>query len=139
MRTFSVVVLLCLGSIAAHGQKWRPGQPPPHAQPGVDYPVKIHIFGIHLRNEYAGQGQRSSLVYADATLEGKKVELCFNLEPYPWFHTAPVFPGDYQARLLKDSPKKSAYKEKDPRLNKQYEVVMPDQTLLTSSVTGITE
>jgi hypothetical protein len=56
-----------------------------------------------------------------------------------WFHTVPVLPGDYQARLLKDSPKKSAYKEKDPHLNKEYEAVMPDQTLLTSAVTGIAE
>jgi hypothetical protein len=139
MRKLSVVLLLCLGSVAAYGQKWRPGQPPPHVKPGVDYPIKIHISGIHLRDEYLGQGQSSSLVYADAILDGKKIELCFNLEPYLWFHTDPVLPGDYQARLLKDSPKKSAYKTRDSRLAQEYEVVMPDQTFLSSFVTGVAE
>jgi hypothetical protein len=139
MRNFFVVLLLCLGSTAVNAQKWRPGQPPPHAKPGIDYPIKVHVYGIHLRNEYDGGGQRASLIYADATMEGKKIELCFNLEPYPWFHTVPVLPGDYQARLLKDSPKKGAYKTSDPRLEQEYEFVMPDRSLLDSTVTGIAE
>jgi hypothetical protein len=139
MRKFFVVLLLCLGSFAANGQKWRPGQPPPHAKPGIDYPIKIHVSGIHLRNEYAGQDLRASIIYADATMDGKKIELRFNLEPYPWFHTAPVLPGDYQARLLKDSPRKGAYKTSDSFLNQEYEVVMTDKTLLNAALTGVAE
>jgi hypothetical protein len=139
MRRFLVVLLLCFCPFVAKAQKWRPGQPPPHARPGVDYPVKVHIYGIHLRDEYVGSGQRNGVVYADAIMDGKKIELCFNMEPYPWFHTDPVLPGDYQARLLKDSPKKGPYKTSDPRIDRQYEFVMPDGTLLPSSVTGIWE
>jgi hypothetical protein len=139
MRRRFVVLLLCLGSIAANGQKWRVGQPPPHAKPGIDYPIKVHVSGIHLRNEYDGTDQRTSRIYADATMDGKKIELRFNLEPYPWFHTVPILPGDYQARLLKDSPKKSSYKTSDSRLEQEYELVMPDKSLLTSTVTGIAE
>jgi hypothetical protein len=139
MRRVFVVLLLCLCSFGANGQKWRPGQPPPHAKPGVDYPIKIHVYGIHLRDEYYGSGQRGAVVYADAIMGGKKIELCFNLEPIPWFHTDPVLPGDYRARLLKDSPKKSPYKTSDSRIDQQYEFVMPDGTLLPSTVTGISE
>lgn len=139
MRTFFVVSLLCLCSFAANGQKWRPGQPPPHAKPGVDYPIKIHIYGIHLRDEYYGSGQRDALVYADATMDGKKIELRLKLEPFPGYHTDPVLPADYSARLLKDSPEKSPYKTSDSRIEQQYELVMPDGVLLTSTVTGISE
>lgn len=114
------------------------GQPPPHAKPGVDYPIKVHISGIHLRDYYIGYGQSEEVVYADATMDGKKIELTFYPSHYYGYEMA-LLPGDYQARLLKDSPQKDPYKTKDAWIDQQYELVMRDQTLLWTVVTGIYE
>ena len=140
MKNCVLALFLCLSTLAANGQKWRAGQEPPQRpKPGVDYPVSIHISGIHLRTEYEGQGIFYSLVYADATMDGKKIELCLPLEPYPGHHVDPVLPGDYKARLLKESPKKDAYKTSDPQIGRQYELVMPDGFVLGSMVTGVAQ
>jgi hypothetical protein len=125
--------------MAAFGQKWRVGQSPLHSKPGVDYPIKVHISEIHLRNPYVGMRQTDELVYADATLDGKKVELCGVLEPIPGHHTAPPRPADYKARLLREPRKHGAYNATDPEIDRIYELVMPDGTLWTASVTGISE
>jgi hypothetical protein len=54
-----------------HGQKTRLGQELPHAKPGDDYPIKVHISGKHYRDEYFGS-QDQDLIYADAVMNGRK-------------------------------------------------------------------
>ena len=138
-RFFIAVLLLCLDATAANSQKWRIGQPPPTAQPGVDYPVRMHISGIHLRDIYLGSGLNETVAYIDVVMSGKKFELCGNLEPYPSYHIAPPLPGDYRARLT-DKPKKNGSAlSNDPDLGKHYELVMSDGALWRAKVTGIAE
>jgi hypothetical protein len=45
------------------------------AKPGDNFPIKVHISGIHYREEYIGAGQTEDVIYADAVMNGKKVEL----------------------------------------------------------------
>jgi len=137
MRNFLAVLLLSCCSFASNGQKWRPGQPSPH-KPGTDYPIKIHIYGIHLPPEYYGSEPKRRIVYADATMDSKKIELCFYLE-FAKSRTEAVLPGGYRARLLEDSPKTGPYKVLDPLIDRKYELVMPDGHFLTSTVTGVSE
>jgi hypothetical protein len=137
MKSFlAILLLVSLGSSAAYSQKWRIGQPPPHAQAGMDYPVKAHISAIRLRNNYVGAGRNETLAYTDVVINGVRIELCGALEPYPGFHIATPLPGDYQARLLE---KKGVSLPVVPKLGQQYELVMSDRALWRVTVTGISE
>jgi hypothetical protein len=127
-----VALLFCFCSLAMHGQKMRLGQALPHAKPGDNFPIKVHISGIHYRAEYIGAGQTEDVIYADAIMNGKKVELRGDREVPFQYYKLPM--GDYQARLLKDSPKVD-----DAPLFQIYEVVLPDTTVYRCTVTGISE
>ena len=117
MRKVAAVLffLLCFTSVI-YGQKTRYGQAP-RAKQGVDYPLKVHISGIHIRTYYASPSwlgpnflateRNEDVAYADAVLNGKKIEL---LGAWTWIsgsYQTPLSLGDFQARLLKDSPKPS--------------------------------
>jgi hypothetical protein len=115
-----------------HGQKVRLGQGLPHAKPGVDYPIKVHISGLHYREESIGSGQTADILYADAVINGKKVELRGDRDVPFQYYKLPF--GDYQARLVKD-PHKIA----DMPLFQEYEVVLADRTVFHCNVTGISE
>jgi hypothetical protein len=115
-----------------HGQKMRLGQALPHAKPGDSYPIKVHIYGIHYRAEYVGASQTADITYADAVMNGKKVELRGDRDvPFQYYKLPP---GDYQARLLKNS-----HKVDDAPLFQAYELVLPDSTVYRCTVTGIME
>jgi hypothetical protein len=122
-----------------HGQKTRFGKELPHAKPGVDYPIKVHISGKHYRKEYFGS-VGYDVIYADAVMNGKKVELKGDQGAglsFPdgnplKYYKLPL--GDYQARLLKDSSKVD-----EPPLFQVYELVLPDKTVWRCTVTGISE
>jgi hypothetical protein len=122
-----------------HGQKTRLGQELTHAKPGVDYPIKVHISGKHYRDEYFGS-QAQDVIYADAVMKGKKIELRGYQEAdfqYPHGHPLKFYKlplRDYQARLLKDSPKVD-----DAPLFQVYELLLPDKTVWSCTVTGISE
>jgi hypothetical protein len=75
VRRVFVALVFCFCSLATYGQKTRFGQELPHAKPGDDYPIKVHISGLHYRGEYVGSGQDEDVIYADAVMNGKKVEL----------------------------------------------------------------
>jgi hypothetical protein len=61
MKKFVVVLSLLLCSItSAYGQKTRFGQTPLKAKPGIDYPIKVHISGIHIRPYCTGIGRETS-------------------------------------------------------------------------------
>lgn len=114
-----------------HAQKMRLGQEPAKAKAGIAYPIKIHISGIHLRTDWNG-ATNEEVVYADAVLNGMKIELAGS-----WLWTrstasAPLAVGDYTARLLKDTPDKSP-------LGREYELVFPDRTIWRGTVTGVSE
>jgi hypothetical protein len=70
-----------------YGQKTRLGQELPRAKPGEDYPIKVHISGVHYRGEYLGPGQMADVIYADAVMNGKKIELRGDREvPFQYFN-----------------------------------------------------
>jgi hypothetical protein len=132
MRKLFVALSLCLCSLAMHGQKTRFGQELPHAQPGDNFPIKVHISGIHYRREYVGAGNYEDEIYADAAINGRKVELRGD-QGIP-FQYIKLELGDHQARLLKD-PHKIA----GSPIFQEYEVVLPDRTVWRSTVTGVLE
>ena len=131
MRKFVVALAICFCCFAAHGQKTRLGQEPPHAKPGVIYPIKVHVSGIHFRTAYVGEGQNIYTTYVDAILDGQKVELELNESFEP--HNLPTL-GDHQARLLKEP-----HKTKDAPLFREYELLLPDNTVWPCTLTGISE
>ena len=133
MRRFFVALLLCLCSLAMYGQKTRFGQEAPYAKPGVDYPIKVHISGLHYRGEYKGSGLNEAVIYADTVMDGKKLELRGDSEQLP-FQAYNLSPGDYQARLLKDPHKVS-----DTPMFQEYEVVLPNKKVWRCTVSGVYE
>jgi hypothetical protein len=78
-----LLLLLCFSSFV-YGQKTRFGQAP-RAKQGVDYPLKVHVSGIHIRTYYESpswlgpnflaQERNQDVAYADAVLDRKKIEL----------------------------------------------------------------
>ena len=143
MRKFSIVILLCLCSLAMFGQKTRFGQAP-RAKEGVDYPLKVHISGIHIRTYYASPSwvgpnflateRNQDVAYADAVLNGKKIEL---LGAWTWIsgsYQTPLSLGDFQARLLKDSSKMSI-----APIGQEYELLLPQGIVWRCTITGVSE
>jgi hypothetical protein len=139
MRKYIVLLSLLLCSIAPiYGQKTRWGEEPPYAKKGVDYPIKVHISGAHLRQFCTPQwGERyvsscDDVLYADVILNGKKLELRGD-----WAYSnyqLRLLPGDYDARLLKAN-----HQTDDFPINDIYEVLMPDKRVFRGTVTGISE
>jgi hypothetical protein len=115
-----------------YGQKTRLGQELPHAKSGDDYPITVHVSGIHYREEYLGSGQTADVIYANAVMDGKKVELRADRKaPFQYFKL-PL--GDYQVRLLKDP-----HKLGDTPIFQIYELLLPDKTVMNFTITGISE
>jgi hypothetical protein len=81
MKKLAVVIFLLLCTTTSiYGQKTRYGRVPPKAKPGVDYPIAIHISGIHIRQyckENWGEKYAScdDVVYADVIIKGMKIEM----------------------------------------------------------------
>jgi hypothetical protein len=125
-----------------YGQKTRFGQELPRVKPGDNYPIKVHISGEHYREEYVGSGQDEDVIYADAFTDGKKIELRgYQGADFQYPHGHPLkyyklLLGDYQARLVKDSPKPRV--DEGP-LFQVYELLLPDKTVWRCTVTGISE
>jgi hypothetical protein len=138
MRLRVAAVLLFVCSVAlVSAQKTRFGQALPKAKTGVDYPVKIHVSGIHLRDDCeksaAGSLTCDDVIYVDAQLAGQRVELRGFQIWYPG-HAMPLVAADYQARLVK-APKPAG---PNP-IGTEYELLMPDRTIWLSTVTGFSE
>lgn len=96
-------------------------------KPGADYPIQVHISGIHIRT-HCGSIIKScdDMLYADATLNGKKVDLMGEIVPIP--------PGDYVARLAKKTPVTDLQE-----IGQKYEVLFPDNTYWRCTVAGFSE
>ncbi len=127
---FGVLLFFACFLPAVCGQKTRPGQLP-SARPGVTYPVKVHISGVRVRRGAEGS---CTAVYADASIEGKKIELMGCEVAYPTYKRFNVLPGDYDARILKDPQKVNG-----TSLYREYELVLPDKVNWQCTVTGIFE
>jgi hypothetical protein len=132
VKKIFAALALCFCSSAMYGQKTRLGQELPHAKPGDDYPIKVHISGLHYRRDNVDNGGVIDSIYADAVINGKNVELMGGQKFYFTSYKLPL--GDYQARLLKDS-----HKVDDAPLFQVYELVFPDKTVWRCTVTGISE
>jgi hypothetical protein len=136
MRSYIAAAVLIFCSVAlVSAQKTRLGQGAPKA--GVDYPIKIHISGIHLRSHCSSSvlvrgAYCEDALYADAILDGQKVELMGYLI-WPTDQPIPLIPGDYQARLKGSHPAGAI------PISEKYELVLPDRTLWQCTVTGIAE
>ena len=119
-----------------HGQKTRLGQGLPLARPGVDYPIKVHVSGVHYREEYLEGYIRTAhteqVVYADAVINGKNVELRGDMNASYEYYKLPL--GDLQARLTKDP-----HKIDGTPIFQEYEVILPNKTLWRCIITGISE
>ena len=135
-------LLVCLVPLV-FGQKTRFGQAP-RAKSGVDYPIKVHISGIHIRTYYKSPGwigpnflateRNEDVAYADAVMDGRKIELLGAWTWIPGTFQTPLSTGDFQARLVKDSPKMSA-----PPIYREYEILLPDNIVWRCAVTGFSE
>jgi hypothetical protein len=122
-----------------YGQKTRLGQglpSLPSAKPAGDYPIKVHISGVHYREEYLegypGPNHTEEVIYADAVLNGQKVELRGDKNASYRYYKLPL--GDLQARLTKDP-----HKWGDTPISQEYEVALPNRTLWRCVITGILE
>jgi hypothetical protein len=137
--SLSALVLMSLMSVG-FSQKIRYGQELPKAKAGVDYPIKIHLSGVHLRSyckvsgAQAGYAECEDACYADALLNGAKIELMGYCN---WTKAkAPdlIGLGDYQARLIKGMPKNGT-----GQIGEEYELILADRTIWRTTVTGISE
>ena len=134
MRKFVAVLflLLCTTSLI-YGQKTRYGQAP-RAKQGVDYPLKVHVSGSWLGPNFLATERNEDVAYADAVLNGKKIEL---LGAWTWIsgsYQTPLSLGDFQVRLLKDSPKMSV-----SPIGQEYELLLPEGIAWRCTVTGVSE
>jgi hypothetical protein len=128
MKKVGVVLFLAVCFLPfIYGQKTRYSQTPqtPKSKAPVVYPLKIHISGIHARSVCGGAGCGED-IYADAVVNGKKIDLRGNYLEFPT--------GDYQARLRSNKPVANPTK-----LDVKYELIFPDGTIWKCSVAGYSE
>jgi len=131
---FTMLCLLVLVS-ASQAQKTRFGQTPPKAKPGVDYPIRLHVTGVHIRSHCEESLSRAScgdLLYIDAAVDGMKIELVSDVGT--GFVGLYLPPGDYQARLTAKSPGTIL-----TALGQGYELLLPDKSLLSADISGYSE
>jgi hypothetical protein len=139
MKKFFVIsfLLLCTAS-SIYCQKTRFGQEPSYAKPGVDYPIKVHITGMHIRSYCTSHwddrygSSCGDVLYADVILDGKKLELRGDWASSNY--QLRLLPGNYDARLLKAN-----HQADDFPINDIYEVLMPDKRVFRGTITGISE
>jgi hypothetical protein len=136
MKKIVVVMFLVLCSTAIYGQKIRYGQALAKADPGVDYPIKLHVSGMHIGSNCVpsgGEAYCEHAAYVNVIVRGKKLELMGK-----WFssdkHQFRFLPGDYVARLLTPDTKVD-----DFPINEKYEILLADRTVWRCIVTGFSE
>lgn len=147
MRSLLVCLAMVFGVVSMQGQKTRFGQELPLAKPGTDYPVVLHVYGVHVRtdcedrNHFNG-GDCVNVVFADVTLNGRKLELegsdgqlswrwTGNIPDKPDRRPLPLKLGDFHARTLKGSS--------GSELGDEYELLLPNNRVLRCVVTGMQE
>lgn len=137
MKKSAVTLLILIFLLPLlHGQKTRYGQSLPKAKPGVDYPLALHISGMRVRMECWGENNCANVMYADAVVNGKKVELSSDYSQYLEFSRdkKTQLLGDYQARIISKNPGTDLN-----IIGLRYEVLLHDRSILRCRVTGVFE
>ena len=127
-----LLLLFCLAPLT-YGQKYRLGERPTNQNP-ADYTIKVHISGIHFRAcaTVSAHSECQAGLYADATLDGKKVELFTASDDKDLKR---IVPGDYLARLYSSKPR---YEGKAV-LFQWYWLLLPDKSASEFEITGLSE
>jgi hypothetical protein len=136
MRVFLAALLLfaCSTSLSL-GQKTRFGQKVEPPNP-ADFTLKVHISASHIRQRCSGGGNQvycGDRLDADAMLNGKKLELSgtpISIQK----HGAVIIPGDYSAHLTQD-----IHNADSSAIYREYDLLLPDNTVWHCSITGISE
>jgi hypothetical protein len=123
MKKFVAVLFLMLCSTLT----WSADKPNP-----ADYTVKVHISASHLKT-VCGDGLCSNLLYADAVLNGKKIELSGN-DPIVKKTLMLIAPGDYPVKLTKDN-----HNSDGTLFSQEYDLLLPDGTVWHCYTSGISE
>jgi hypothetical protein len=135
MRRFAAALLCFLcGASLCYGQMYRLryGQVPLHPNP-ADYTIRVHISAIHFRTcLYDGRGVCYEQIFADASLDGKKVELTGSVAKRD---LRLLVPGDYFARLSEKKPRDGG----KAVMFQEYFLLLPDKTAWACEVTGLSE
>src|ERR1700677_881776 len=129
-----LIVLLC--SVSLHAQKTRMAQELPYAKPGMDYPMGVHVYGVHIRADCSlghWEGQCANVLFADITSNGRKLELqSSDAIPENPYDKAGLLPfGDLHARALKNAS--------GTELGDEYELLLPNKRVLKCVVSGMVE
>ena len=131
MRRALVVLAISLFSVTLYGQKVRYGQALPSVEPGVNYPIQAHIYGVHLRPDCT-EASCMDVLYADALVNGRKLE--FRSISYIPYLPLTMSLGDYRARIVK-----AASAASPGEIGDTYELVVQGNKTLRCMVTGISE
>jgi hypothetical protein len=132
MRNFAAALLLVVCSTSSiYGQKTRLGQAAETRNP-ADYALTVHVSASRLKTECAN-GVCSNLLYADTTLNGKKIQLS-GFATIVKKTLMLLTPGDYPAKLIKDE-----HNSNGTLFNEKYELLLPDNIVWQCFTTGISE
>ena len=132
MKKVCAGLLFLLCSVSLHAQKTRMGQELPFAKSGVDYPMTVHVYGVHFRVNCLQEGYCANYLFADVISNGRKLELqSGDLPEDPYKKGPPLALGDFRARLLKNAS--------GTGVGDGYELLLPDNRVLSCWVTGMVE
>jgi hypothetical protein len=126
----ALFLVVCTTSLI-YGQKTRFGEATVPPNP-ADYTLKVHIAAAHLKTECAN-GFCSNVLYADATLNGKKLELS-GVAVMVKKTLMLIAPGDYPAKLVKD-----VHNTDGTLFDQEYDLLLPDNIVWQCYTTGISE
>jgi hypothetical protein len=136
MRIFVAALLLFACSASSSlGQKTRFGQKVEPPNP-ADFTLKVHISASHIRQGCASYGTQVVCIDrlgADAIVNGKKLELIGAFISVQK-HNAMIVPGDYSAHLTQD-----IHNADSSAIYQEYDLLLPDNTVWHSSVSGFSE
>jgi hypothetical protein len=136
MKKIAAVLFLTICFLpCTYGQKTRLGQAPPKAKLGVDYPIQLHVTGVHIRSHCErGLNEVSckDLLYVDAVQDKMKIELVGDVNS--GLLLVDLLPGDYRARMTAKSP--IAF---PPVLGQGYELLLSDNSVWRGDISGYSE
>jgi|ERR1035437_2004530 hypothetical protein len=137
MKKFVAVLFLLLCSTSLiYGQKSRLGQATEKPNP-AEYPIKVHISATHIRHYCTSFRDMVYCVdglYADAIVNGKKIELSGSAKNILKHQSVLIIPGDYQIKLTKDNNSADG-----TLFGQEYDLLLPNGTIWHCVTSGISE
>jgi hypothetical protein len=132
MRSSTMILLLvfCFSPFVS-GQKTRLGQVTEKPNP-ADYAIKVHVSKSQIR-PVCVSGLCNDLLYADAVLNGKKIELS-GTDPIVKKTLMLIAPGDYPVKLTKDN-----HNSDGTLFSQNYDLLLSDGTVWHCWTSGISE